>query len=131
MDTTRAYYAPIFEMVGRNPQHMLDVYVPHEDFAGHVRFTDPKAAKRLGIDRLSIATPKGRFSPADGIDFIQNLFRHFVGNTHIICDQMTDGHVDIAPGSYPRDSKRGEPSVDPMEDIDGQYRRFQQRERES
>lgn len=126
---THAYLVPIFERVGDDNMHMMDVYVPIDDFAGHVRFTDEAAAENLGLDTLSIPTRTGHVTPADGYRFLENLWKRFVGNTHIFTDGVIEGSV-IAPSRPKRVSPRGEPKIDPMEDIEGQYQRFQERPNE-
>ena len=126
----RAYYVPFFEMIGDRQHHMFDAYVPYGKFGEPVQFTDDLMAKRLELDRASIKTPKGDFTVADGLPFLENLFRMFTGNTYLSCDSVKDGTVLIAGSRPERKASRGEPKMDPMEDIDGQYRRFQQRGQE-
>ena len=121
--------AVISERLDGDDMPMLEAWVPETDPYRPVAFTDPIHAKMMGLDTKRIHTPNGWVSPEDGVDFVRNLWRAFHGNTYIACDFPTRGSL-LAPGSYPRKSPRGEPNTDELEDIDGPYRRFQQRKNE-
>ena len=129
MGKIHAIKAVISERLPGGDFAMLEAYVPEDDKYSPVRFTDVYHANKMGLDKKEIHTPDGWVNSKDGVNFINNLWRAFHGNTLITCDLPVSGTV-IAPSRPPRKAPRGEPSRDPMEDIEGQYRRFQQRENE-
>ena len=129
MFKVRAIKTVINERLEGDDMPMLEVWVPEDDPYSPVQFTDPIHAKQMGLDEKRIHTPKGWVTAKDGVDFVRNLWRAFHGNTYIACDFPVRGTV-VAPSRPARNAPRGEPKMDPMEDIEGQYRRFQQREQE-
>ena len=128
MPDTKVIKAVISERLPGGDMPMLEAWVPETDPYNPVQFTNPIHAKMMGLDKKRIHTPKGWVTPEDGVDFIRNLWRAFHGNTYITCDLPVRGQ--ISPGSPARVAPQGEPKMDELEDVEGQYHRFQQREQE-
>ena len=120
--------ARIYHMGEEEP--ILEAYVSHGPQSEEkVEFTDEELAKRLGLTDATIHTKYGDVTPNDGVDYVRNIWRMFAGSSTITgAHPVLTSHL-IAPTRHERSSERGEPAIDPMEDIEGQYRRFQERGR--
>lgn len=128
MEETQAVKAIISERRGRDTIPVCEVFMPKDRQEGKAHYSNPRAAKRLGLKDIKIPTKNGHITEYNGVEFVRHLYLAFQGNSMIVCDPPTEGKVEIAPSRHERKAPRGEPSRDPMEDIEGQYQRFQQRE---
>ena len=119
--------------VGDDEMPILEGYI-YDDvenpFRERVRFTDEKLAEAMGLKDAVIDSGMGNVTVDNGLAFIRSMWKFFSGTSNIMGDQAVKTRSLIAPTRPERKSDRGEPKMDPMEDIEGQYRRFQQREQE-
>ena len=90
---------------------VTEVYVTPDKPSGMVHYTDPLAAERLELHKMHVPSSRGGFATEkDGLNFVENLWRGFVGNTYIYCEPAVDGHVFIS--SRPtRNGSRREPEL--------------------
>ena len=111
---------------------MLEAYVyddVDDPFGQRVRFTDEAIAKRLGLIHARIPYKDVSFGVEDGLHYVKNLWRMFGDSPGILADRPVDTTrlMSIPETMQPRKSRRGEPSMDEIEDVEGVYRRYQER----
>ena len=93
MKPIHAIIANVTERIQDDEYPALQVYVPYDNRWGNAFYSDPIAASRMGLHDVKIQTPDGVKSEKDGVEFVRNLWRHFAGNSEIICDPPADGYI--------------------------------------
>jgi hypothetical protein len=95
-----------------------------------VQFTNEHIAKELGLLDAVVPTEFGPATIESGVDYVRNLWKLFAGTNSIECDKSMLARMPVPATMHARNSPRGEPAVDPMDDVEGEYQRFQEREQQ-